>query len=537
MALAPGVPPSADMAMQYIQVTNVNDGNDLPYVMIQVYDFMNGRIADVAHIYNVQAGVNFGWTDITINGHALLAPIFQGEALFTNGAQTVDFNNIIGGVYAEGSQYNAMAGDDTVLMATNATEAAQAGFQVGHNFDAGDGNDTVTGRTLDDNISLGSGDDVVYGGTGNDTLSGDAGNDFLRGDEGNDIINGGDGKDLIWGGTGNDIINGDAGDDTIIGDTGADVLTGGAGKDTFDVHLQSDNTFDTITDFQIGVDRLMVGGLNVGLSPGELGNVVRVSYDGAGGSIVQFSQTGQAADFKTVAMLAGTLPTNFDMRDIAIQQNLDLQVNSWGQRTFNGTMASDEYHLGVNSANTTGVVTINAGEGNDHLDLSNFVSGITGYNINMGNGDDFIQAINSSGYGTGLADTAMMRLDGGAGNDVMQVQGGNMILHGGAGDDTLSLDTLNVNNAVQIVKYDSSDIGHGVDTINNFSSNDRVEISNLLDYHGNMADYVRMVQTGSSVSLQVDMDGAANGHNYVNVANITNATVGHEISMTNIVVS
>ncbi len=66
-------------------------------------------------------------------------------------------------------------GDDTFQLDA-------AGF-----YDAGAGNDTVTGS---------AGNDGINGGLGNDSLSGGAGNDTLSGGPGNDTINGGDGTDF-----------------------------------------------------------------------------------------------------------------------------------------------------------------------------------------------------------------------------------------------------------------------------------------------------------------------------------------------------
>ena len=48
------------------------------------------------------------------------------------------------------------------------------------------------------------GDDTLYGRTGNDNLSGGDGNDSLYGESGNDTLNGGGGNDQLYGGSGND---------------------------------------------------------------------------------------------------------------------------------------------------------------------------------------------------------------------------------------------------------------------------------------------------------------------------------------------
>jgi Ca2+-binding RTX toxin-like protein len=70
--------------------------------------------------------------------------------------------------------------------------------------DAGDGNDTVVGTSLDDFLIGLGGDDVLYGYAGADVLQGGTGNDTLYGGDGNDALHGGAGADTIDGGAGSD---------------------------------------------------------------------------------------------------------------------------------------------------------------------------------------------------------------------------------------------------------------------------------------------------------------------------------------------
>jgi serralysin len=85
----------------------------------------------------------------------------------------------------------------------------------------GDGNDSVTGNSVDNLI-------YTYG--GNDTINGGGGNDILLGVDGNDRLLGGNGKDLLYGGPGNE------------------TLTGGNGADAFRF-LSPNGGVDRITDF------------------------------------------------------------------------------------------------------------------------------------------------------------------------------------------------------------------------------------------------------------------------------------------------
>lgn len=113
------------------------------------------------------------------------------------------------------------------------------------------GNDVVYGTSVRDEISSGAGFDTIYGGGGTDYILGG-----LNGDE----IHGGADGDNIRGGNGHDKLFGDEGEDYLYGAKGADTLTGGAGADRFIFSAPVDGVIniDTITDFEIGVDRFVL---------------------------------------------------------------------------------------------------------------------------------------------------------------------------------------------------------------------------------------------------------------------------------------
>ena len=90
-------------------------------------------------------------------------------------------------------------------------------------FDAGLGDDSVTGGNLDD---------TLIGGGGGDKVDGLGGKDTLRGGSGGDKLIGGPGADSLFGGANSDKLEGGPGRDLLKGGGGNDKLVGGPGKDT-----------------------------------------------------------------------------------------------------------------------------------------------------------------------------------------------------------------------------------------------------------------------------------------------------------------
>jgi len=112
------------------------------------------------------------WEDLTVlvDGEPVELEL---DPLFTQNPDGVDFDDVQAGAYQDGTQYDALDGDDVVTLASSQAEAAQAGFDTNETFNAGDGNDTITGRGLDDKIDGDAGDDIIDGGAGDDLIHGD----------------------------------------------------------------------------------------------------------------------------------------------------------------------------------------------------------------------------------------------------------------------------------------------------------------------------------------------------------------------------
>jgi Ca2+-binding RTX toxin-like protein len=150
----------------------------------------------------------------------------------------------------------------------------------------------ILGTNGDDILSGDSANNVLMGMRGNDALDGGLGNDTIFGGKGSDTLLGSSGDDALFAGRGADILNGDDGNDILYGGKGDDLLTGGLGIDTLiggmgvDKFLLSTNSgTDTITDFEVGKDLLVLGN---GLSFSQL----TIAQD-SGATLIRFAQTGE----------------------------------------------------------------------------------------------------------------------------------------------------------------------------------------------------------------------------------------------------
>lgn len=109
----------------------------------------------------------------------------------------------------------------------------------------------------------------LFGDNVANVLVGNAGANNMGGYGGNDWMEGGGGNDWLSGGEGSDRLMGDAGADVLDGQAGADVLFGGADADIFFYGAAGDSTlsaFDSIRDFQTGVDRVNLSAVRTGAS-------------------------------------------------------------------------------------------------------------------------------------------------------------------------------------------------------------------------------------------------------------------------------
>jgi Ca2+-binding RTX toxin-like protein len=196
---------------------------------------------------------------------------------------------------------------------------------------------------------------------------------------------------------------------------------------------------------------------------------------------------------------------------------LNLDAAAWNASVSNFENAQLGLAAGTNSFVTYGVSGSNT-------DLPDFLAGTTG------------NASANTLVGTASGET----LTGNAGNDILVGLGGDDLLLGGSESD-LILGGIGNDNATGGIGNDVLSGGRGadaftfaesgaanVDAIIDFSyvEGDKIDLSGLLDANfgptSNVSDFVRLTQTGSNITVQVDANGAAGGVSFVDVAVVTN---------------
>ncbi|MFT6556759.1 FecR domain-containing protein [Sneathiella sp.] len=153
--------------------------------------------------------------------------------------------------------------------------------------------EAITGSDYDDLFNGADGFDVMMGGAGDDTLNGGSGNDDLKGGVGHDVLNGGDDNDSLTGGSGLDTMNGGDGVDRFFFD---------ALSDAVDVAFNTvfNGSSDVIEDFQTGVDRLVLDGLEFDFNGSFdaaddfLSTIGGVAFDGTNADYSDAQNTGEA---------------------------------------------------------------------------------------------------------------------------------------------------------------------------------------------------------------------------------------------------
>jgi hypothetical protein len=159
---------------------------------------------------------------------------------------------------------------------------------------------TITGNSNVDTITLtGAAASSVNGAGGNDVIVGSANADTL--------LAGGDGNDTISGAAGADTITGGAGNDTILAGAGVDTISVGTGSDSVSTVNGQDG--DTVSDFVVGTDTLIVTGTAGAAFSAASQTVTAGAYNLTGGGNHDITLTGATATDLTGTLVLGSQST------------------------------------------------------------------------------------------------------------------------------------------------------------------------------------------------------------------------------------
>ena len=337
------------------------------------------------------------------------------------------------------------------------------------------GNDTIDGAGGRDVINGNGGRDEIGGGSGADTLYGGEGYDTITGGAGADLIDGGTGHDDLDGGTQDDVIFGRNGDDTIRGGGGADTMSGGRGNDSF-VYVNGEDVLAGETaDGGAETDRILLRGAGVfNLRPLALTSIEEIEFSDFSGSgviaTVQIASTQLGTGLAANLIVDGNSNAGSDNTLAIFAQGGtdDIDASGLTFQDWNSNSTDLVALLGNNNANTLiGTTENDVIEGNGGAD-----------NIDGGNRSDTL--LGGGGFDTITGGGGSDHIDGGAGND--RLDGGNQAdsLYGREGDDVLlgggSDDRLWGGSDNDLLKGETGDDtlrgDDGADTLNGGSGND-----------------------------------------------------------------
>jgi len=376
---------------------------------------------------------------------------------------------------------------------------------------AGGGVDTVyafQSHTLADNV-----ENLISGNNnGGRALTGNALGNRIEGGAGNETLTGGLGNDLITTGGGRDRIVYRPGDgyDTIV-DFGVDTVLDLAGFrfESF-AALQgrmTQNGRDTLLDLGTGQAVVFRDLAKDDLAESNFA-FAKGATNVSGHGLDPFYRPGGGSGTRTDAPAAGTPVAQPQPQPEAPKPELKVTEGTASDDKLKGQAGAD--HLFGHDGNDQ---LLGLG-GNDILD-----GGAGNDRLNGGDGNDTL--FGGQGNDTVRGDAGDDHLYGGQGNDVLHGGEGNDVLDGGRGADTLfgnaGADTFRFSSAVR----------GEIDRIVDFSraEGDRIDLTGLFAADvpdADLGSYVRVVQTREHVSLSVDLDGAANGANWVQIATLTN---------------
>ncbi|WP_394706064.1 calcium-binding protein [uncultured Cohaesibacter sp.] len=352
--------------------------------------------------------------------------------------------------------------------------------------------------------------DVIEGTIQGDLIYGLSGNDEIRGLPGADYLDGGDGNDTLYGEAGDDVLVGGDGNDELYSGEGDDELIGGEGNDTLSDGGSTSQGNDTLYGGD-GDDHLSAGSGNDTLIGGDGDDYLfSHSRSGAFGQFLDTLDGGEGND------------------TFYIDQSYDriLATGGSGDDTFSTEVnyAGGEYYGGAGNDRfkityATGTLLIDGGDGDDTVDLStaNSYNG-SSFTILGGSGDDTFTSVSKYVYGG-------LDLVAGSGADSIEIyaktEGATLTLGDeGAADTDADSITLMGWSGTEATGITITDFDASRDTLDF----DAILNNNLTGWDGSSnpfgAGLMQLIQSGSDVLLQVDVNGG--GDSYITMVTFQN---------------
>ena len=363
----------------------------------------------------------------------------------------------------------------------------------------------------------------------------------------------------MFGGLGADVFSGGGGNDTVTGGDGNDVALLGAGNDRFIWNPGDDSD---VVEGQLGTDTLTVNGdgLTQLFSLFANGSRAELVYDFSiattdmdGIERVEFNASG-GGDLVSVGDLSGTA-----IQQIAIDLGAPAGIGDGAADSvyLTGSAKDDSIAvaLGAGGITVTGLpaqVTIAAAEagdflvlqgggGNDKINAGALKADSPLLEIDGGDGNDQLTGGlgNDSLFGENQADT----LRGGGGNDFISGGSDKDTLDGGTGDDILvggvGDDAITGGTGADTIRYTNVLDGHDVITAfdgNPTGGQDSLDLDSLFDSLGvlaaSRAGRVSIQDNGATVDVAVDADGILGNGFELTVATLKTAdaiTIGQDV--------
>lgn len=464
-----------------------------------------------------------------------------GEGTDDRIVSTLSFDLSTDGVEVE---HLTLVGSGKINGTGNTADNQITGNKAANTLDGGDGNDTLDGGKGADTLIGGLGDDVYYIDSAKDVITENLGEGSdtvfttlkfvlsdnvenatllstkkasLTGNALDNILTGTGAPNTLLGLDGSDTLIGGAGKDVLDGGTGADDMNGGLGDDIFYVDDSADVVREALGE---GLFDTVYASASFSLAPVESEGVERLFLVGTG----NINGTGNAQD----NTITGTSGDNI----------LD---GGAGADQLIGGLGDDTYvvdNQGDYILDKGGIDTVVSSISYTFGKLGFLAPSIENWTLS---GSADINAVGNALNNTLTGNTGNNTLDGSSGNDVILGDDGNDLIIGGLGDDILTGGT-----GIDTFLFTATPGAKGgIDTITDFTNGpggDVLDVSDILHgYTGVVTDFVRVTQSGGDTIVEVDVNGAQGGVNFVQIATLTGVNLGTDeaalIASGNLVVS